>query len=166
MLVLSRRLNEKVVLPGINTTLQITDIKRGVVRLGIVAPPAVAVFRDEVWQRERHGKAIPELLHDSAAWSRLQELGHLLRNRLNAATIGLALLRRQLQVGLCEPARQTLERLEQEFEGLGGEVRRAVEQGKPRVKPPVRVRKALLVEDDQNERELLAGFLRLAGLDV
>jgi CheY-like chemotaxis protein len=28
------------------------------------------------------------------------------------------------------------------------------------------VRKALLVEDDDNERELLAGFLRLAGLDV
>jgi len=28
------------------------------------------------------------------------------------------------------------------------------------------VRKALVVEDDQNERELLAAYLRMAGLDV
>ena len=31
---------------------------------------------------------------------------------------------------------------------------------------PRRARTALLVEDDTNERELLAGFLRMAGLDV
>jgi CheY-like chemotaxis protein len=31
---------------------------------------------------------------------------------------------------------------------------------------PRRARRALLVEDDHNERELLAGFLRLAGIDV
>ena len=31
---------------------------------------------------------------------------------------------------------------------------------------PESLRKALLVEDDQNERELLAGFLRISGFDV
>jgi CheY-like chemotaxis protein len=36
----------------------------------------------------------------------------------------------------------------------------------PPPKPARKIRKALLVEDEENERELLAGFLRLAGFAV
>ena len=48
MLVLSRRLNEKVVLPGLNVTVQVVSAKAGVVRLGIEAPPEVQVLRAEL----------------------------------------------------------------------------------------------------------------------
>jgi carbon storage regulator CsrA len=48
MLVLSRRLSQKVVLPGLNVTVQVVSIKPGVVRLGIEAPPAVKVLRGEL----------------------------------------------------------------------------------------------------------------------
>jgi carbon storage regulator CsrA len=51
MLVLSRRLNQKVVLPGLNVTLQVVSIKPGVVRLGIEAPPEVQVLRAELLGR-------------------------------------------------------------------------------------------------------------------
>jgi carbon storage regulator CsrA len=51
MLVLSRRLNEKVVLPGLGVTVQVVSVKPGVVRLGIEAPPEVRVLRQELLQR-------------------------------------------------------------------------------------------------------------------
>ena len=37
MLVLTRRLNQKIVLPGIGTTIQVVAVKPGVVRLGMRA---------------------------------------------------------------------------------------------------------------------------------
>src|SRR5262249_51370645 len=48
MLVLSRRLHEKVVLPGLGITVQVVDIRRGAVRLGIEAPPGVTALREEL----------------------------------------------------------------------------------------------------------------------
>jgi len=48
MLVLSRKPNEKIVFPAIHTSVQIVAIKPGVVRVGIDAPPDIAVFREEL----------------------------------------------------------------------------------------------------------------------
>ena len=48
MLVLARRLHESIVLPGLGITVQVVAIRRGSVRLGIVAPPGVAVLREEL----------------------------------------------------------------------------------------------------------------------
>ena len=51
MLVLSRRLNEKIVFPGLGITVQVVAVKPCVVRLGIEAPSAVSVFRQEILGR-------------------------------------------------------------------------------------------------------------------
>ena len=51
MLVLSRRLNEKLVLPGLNVTVQVLSVRGNVVRLGIEAPADVQVFREELLAR-------------------------------------------------------------------------------------------------------------------
>jgi carbon storage regulator CsrA len=48
MLVLSRRLNEKIVLPGLGITVQVVALRGGTVRLGIEVPPDVAVLREEL----------------------------------------------------------------------------------------------------------------------
>ena len=48
MLVLSRRLGEKIVLPGLGITLQVLSVKGNAVRLGIEAPPDVRVLRGEL----------------------------------------------------------------------------------------------------------------------
>jgi carbon storage regulator CsrA len=53
MLVLSRRRNEKIVLPGLGATIQVLDIRHGTVRLGIVAPPDVTVLREELVGKPR-----------------------------------------------------------------------------------------------------------------
>lgn len=155
MLVLSRRIREKIVFPTINTVVQIVSMKSGTVRLGIEAPPDVPILREEILDRQ---DAVVEPSRPQEA--NLQQLMHQLNNRLNSGTIGLALLRRQLEVGLTADTLATLARIEQEFAGL----REAIEVAE---RPPPRSRRrALLVEDDRNECELLAGFLRLAGLEV
>jgi carbon storage regulator CsrA len=48
VLVLTRRLHEKIVLPSLGMTIQVVAIKGGTVRLGIEAPPDVRVLREEL----------------------------------------------------------------------------------------------------------------------
>jgi carbon storage regulator CsrA len=155
MLVLSRKLNERIVFPGIDAKVQVLGIKTGVVRLGIEAPPEVSVLREEVLNSGRQ-RAVPPPPPDVP-----HRLTHLIRNRLHIAAVGTTLLRRQLELGLTEAATDTLEQIEGELQAL--EQRIEAETSMP---APSRQRRALVVEDDQNERELLAAFLRLAGLDV
>jgi carbon storage regulator len=52
MLVLTRRLHEKILLPGFNTAIQIIAIQSGSVRIGVEAPADVKVLREEVANEE------------------------------------------------------------------------------------------------------------------
>jgi carbon storage regulator CsrA len=165
MLVLSRRVKEKLVLPDLGVTIQVVAIKSGTVRLGIEAPPDVSVLREEVHQRDAEwqpAEVIPA--HPGPEESRY--LQQLLRNRLKITRAGLAMLRRQMQAGLDQEAEETLTRIEEDLQML----RERLDDEAPKpVAPPVaagRACKALLVEDNDNERELLATYLRTSGLDV
>lgn len=51
MLVLARRLGEKIVLPELNISIQVVAATPGVVRIGIEAPQEVAVLREELLDR-------------------------------------------------------------------------------------------------------------------
>jgi carbon storage regulator CsrA len=156
MLVLSRRPNEKILLPAINTTIQVVSTARGVVRLGIEAPPEVRVLREELARRDGPAPAPPA-----------PTLRHEVRNRLNTATIGLALLRQQLRHGRGADVEATLGKIEEEVEQLRRRLEDALAPAPPPSPPgPPRRCKALVVEDDPNECELLAGFLRFAGVEV
>ena len=48
MLVLSRRMQEKIYIPALNVTVQVVGVNGGRVRLAIEAPPEVTVLREEV----------------------------------------------------------------------------------------------------------------------
>ncbi len=48
MLVLSRRKEEEIVLPGLGITLKVLDVKGKQVRLGVSAPRDVAILRGEL----------------------------------------------------------------------------------------------------------------------
>ncbi len=50
MLVLSRRLHEAIVFPGLNITIQVVEVKGGGVRIGIEAPKDIQVLREELLQ--------------------------------------------------------------------------------------------------------------------
>jgi carbon storage regulator CsrA len=158
MLVLSRRTDEKIVFPSIKAAVQVVSIKPGVVRLGIEAPPDVAVFREEILDPAL-------LLARPPAEEARRQLAHAVRNRLNTATIGLALLRRQLSAGKTGDMANVLDKIDAELAAL----RVQLDGDTPPAPVPVapaRPRRALVVEDDSNECALLAGFLRMAGLEV
>jgi len=53
MLVLSRKLGERILVPHLGLSVTIVEIKGNAVRLGISAPAETAVYREEVWCRIR-----------------------------------------------------------------------------------------------------------------
>jgi carbon storage regulator len=52
MLVLSRKVGEKIVIPDCGVTLTVLGVRGNRVRLGIAAPPDTVVHREEVWRRD------------------------------------------------------------------------------------------------------------------
>ena len=55
MLVLSRKVGEKIVLPEFDITITVVEISGSRVRLGFTAPAGVPVHREEVWKRISEG---------------------------------------------------------------------------------------------------------------
>jgi two-component system, OmpR family, response regulator len=166
MLVLSRRLHEKVLFPGFKTAVEVLAVKPGVVRLGIDAPPEVKILRQELHDRAPEGGAVEMQVQGITFESKLRELNHLLRNRLNCASLGFAVMKQQLRAGLTQDAEATLAKIDEEFNMLQQRLKDNGHLHQPSTSPKPRRPKALLVEDNPNECELLATFLRMADLDV
>jgi carbon storage regulator len=53
MLVLSRKIGERIVVPNCELAVTVLAVEGKTVRLGISAPEDIAVYREEVWQRVR-----------------------------------------------------------------------------------------------------------------
>jgi carbon storage regulator len=51
MLVLNRKLGERIVVPTCDVTITIVAIEGNIVRLGVEAPGSTPVHREEVWRR-------------------------------------------------------------------------------------------------------------------
>jgi carbon storage regulator len=51
MLVLSRQIGERILVPHCELAVTVIAVEGKVVRLGISAPKAIAVYREEVWQQ-------------------------------------------------------------------------------------------------------------------
>jgi carbon storage regulator len=133
VLVLSRRLNEKLLIPSIRTAIQVLSIQGGQVRLGVEAPKEVAVFREEIYKTESEKQesiAGPAALRD--------RLPGLLRNRLARLALGLDRLQDQLAGDdPASAAQAALDRLGDEFDELARLVNGLLDDGVPPTKRPV-----------------------------
>jgi carbon storage regulator CsrA len=165
MLVLSRGHNDKVVFPTLGISIEILRVAGNKVRLGIEAPEEIPVHRHEICERiQASGDAEQFIKFPPGRNAQIAQLNHHTRNRLNAAALGLHLLHRKLESDDVSDAEATILKIFKELKGiealLDGHVQSASEQGRPAH------HRALVVEDDDNERELLAGCLRMNGFDV
>jgi carbon storage regulator CsrA len=155
MLVLSRRPGQKVLFPGLGISIEVMRSQGAVTRLGIEAPDDVQILREEVWERS------PEVSSEmtAVAFSPTErQQRHELKNRLNQLTLKLQLLQKQLELGRAiNPDTQ----LADVFAGLS-DLEQATSDSRPKDRPP----RVLIVEDQTNERELLADCLRLSGIEV
>lgn len=169
MLVLTRREEQKIVFPTMGVTVEVLRIRGNVAKIGINAPAEIPVLREEI--------AGDRPFENVASTPLSREARHSLRNRLNASTIALHLLRRQIEMGKAEDAETTFRKILAEFTGLERELapvgpapapvlKRSEPARQPTMSPLGRHLRALLVEDDLNECELLAGYLRMCGFDV
>jgi carbon storage regulator CsrA len=105
MLVLSRRTEEKILLPTVPASIKVISAHNGQARLGIEAPPQIPILREELCSDHAAGSLAVEPL----------ALAQVLRNRLNNVILGVALLRAHFQKGN-EELRQNLAGIEQELE--------------------------------------------------
>lgn len=159
MLVLSRGPQDRVVFPNLGVTVEILRINGNRVRVGIEAPKNVRVLRHELAE-----SFSAELQHANES-HRAQTSSHAFRNRLNTAHVALGLAEKQINAGLNDKALETLRRAMSEFDQLDTEVA-PMEARDLQVGPLDKRPRALLVEDDANESELLAGYLQMSGFEV
>lgn len=158
MLVLSRGRNDKVVFPTLGITVEILRVDGKNVRLGVDAPKAIPILREEIAQQ----RGLADL---AECQSEHNGLTHTMRNRLQMATLELRVLQRMLDAGNANDVEPTIFKIFTELKAIEGDLARHGESADM----PTNSRggrRALVVEDDANERELLAGYLRLSGFEV
>jgi carbon storage regulator CsrA len=120
MLVLSRRPNEKILLPTVPAILKVISSQAGLVRLGIEAPHHVPVLREELCRGER-GIPLPQAATEPVPAGEPAALRHAVRNHLNNLILGLTLLRMHL-VDCDATVRKTLDGIEEELQALRRQV--------------------------------------------
>lgn len=126
MLVLTRKLNERIVLPELHTTIQIVALSPQQVRIGIDAPSEVRILREEVpdhlagWHNDHE----PSL--DPLSPLSLIQLNQLLQKRLEVARMGLKSAQDQMACGELEDATETLARLDEDLQLLKSRMQKEV----------------------------------------
>jgi carbon storage regulator CsrA len=153
MLVLSRRASQQILFPSLGVTVHVLGFRGQCARIGIEAPPEVPVLRQELDQ----AGAAPAGRRVRPSWA------HTFRNHLNKVNLCLQLAQAHWEQGREKEGQVTLqqgldllEKLEREFTATAG---RSAEPTQA-TKGPIRT---LIVDDDANERALLAGLLSMKG---
>jgi carbon storage regulator CsrA len=168
MLVLSRKFNETILLPTVGAAIHVLGIRRKVVSLGIDAPQDLPVLRAELANGEapsQRGESQPQ--HAAAADIGKPPLQRPLPDRLQDVALGLGLCRLELNSGKLEEAGATLAALQAQVQSWRLELNeQKAGPTLPTNAAASRRQRALLVEDNSNERELLAAFLRRSGMEV
>lgn len=155
MLVLSRKANQTIRFPNLGICVEIVRIAGGKVRVGIDAPKDVRILRGE----------LADDLPAEPEWDVARKQRHELRNQLNSVSLALLLLQKQLDSGRSDDAERTLSEALQALERLD-RLASADATNLDSADSQSQARRALVVEDNDNERQLLAGYLQLCGYDV
>ena len=158
MLVLSRRVTDVIRFPELDITIEILQLSNSKVRVGVDAPIEIKVLRGELSEDD-----IPSLTRKVLISA---EDEHHQRNKLNQLTLAAGLARKLLEKGKYQMAASTLHNVLSELSDRK-HTSQLTEARELQLESATEISKsALLVEDVANEREMLAGFLRLHGFDV
>jgi CheY-like chemotaxis protein len=146
MLVVTRRPGEKLTFPTLGITIHLLH-QSGAVRVGVDAPPDVRILRDELVPVGRPQPTAPPADRHARA------------NALSKLTLAIHLARKQWAAGRPAAADATLAAALAAVETMDRDRAAAAP-------PPTAARcRALVVDDDANQRELLAGLLDMNGCE-
>lgn len=169
MLVLSRKEQEAIVFPKLGIRVEVTRVRGKAVSLGIVAPDQVRVLRGEIepWDTPCDPAALANASNHAEPSETARRREHELRNRINTLTIALHLIRKKadknrgaVDEDLLAGAIDELSLIEEALQDKGNQADLDAIQDKASL--PL----ALVVDDNENESTLLAGFLRATGFRV
>jgi carbon storage regulator CsrA len=155
MLVLARKEADKIVFPSLGITVELLRIRGNKARIGISAPPEIPIARQEVLDLRSL-----EFSEEENTQSKLVRLVHALRSRLDRSADALNKLHRRLETEADDELQNLVLDVFRELQALEGEAAGAVES--PQI---VRLR-TLLVEDDDNQRQLLQSLLEMNDMDI
>lgn len=166
MLVLSRRANEKLVLPTVNVAVQVVKILGNAVRLGIEAPGDVPVYREELL-KAREGEpaagqhpianaSTPQ--HEAAGGTPLEP--EQLERIVDCLGFAFDFAQAALERGEIDEARRVLNKAFRHVERIRSQCLR------PKAPGGMRSPRLLLVERDPKRRKTMTATLRSAGYEV
>jgi carbon storage regulator CsrA len=155
MLVLSRKETDKIHFPTLDITVEILRIRGNKARIGIDAPTDIPVVRHEL-----SGLKSIEFTAEDDPKTKLSDLSRAVRSRLDGASSTLNELHRILEDDGPSVAQDLVLQVFRQLSALDREAGEAME-GAAR-----RTARALLVEEDANQRELMGSFLRVSGFEV
>lgn len=165
MLVLSRSEQQKVLFPSLDISVEVVRIRGRTVSLGIEAPLDIPIRRAEI-----PGLKSLEFAPDpQSVGEQLAELRKEVRSTVEAAADRMNALHQAMeQLAQATPS-QEVTQAQSLLLDLFHHLARLDQAAQPADRAAARSKDglhALVVEDDANERELLAGFLRLSGFQV
>lgn len=174
MLILSRRPNEGIALPGLDVLIKVLSVRAGTCRIGLEAPPEVTVLRQELLAEV--GDVRKGYLLDRVP----RQIRHDILNEINAIQIGLTVISSLANEGktnsIREVARQLLTQALKVRDQLNATPHPDQSTTPPTSVQPARIEptqaksatppRVLVVEDNDNERELLARLLKISGAKV
>ncbi len=150
MLVLSRKEDQKVLIPGLDIAIKVIRCKNASVTLGFEAPPEIRIARDEL----EPGVSVtdPELAKflQSKIQSYPSDQRHDIRDQYNVVSMALQMLLDEIDSGELTDVNDVFDSVCKRLTPL-------------KATPNDSDAFVLVVEDDLNERELLAGILRMNG---
>lgn len=167
MLVLSRNKNQGITFPGLGVSVEILDVAGSKVKVGIDAPMEVRVLRDEL--------VGDDVAEDNYRFRLPQSMRHELRNALHEISLSLRVYLKRIEredphtVAGPIDAEEMFQAIVKRLEEIGGRKSPLLPMSPPPVEHNVargQLGTALVVDDDDNERELLAGFLRMCDYRV
>ena len=160
MLILTRKKKEAIQFPDLSITVEILEASPGKVRVGVEAPVEVRIVRDELAGGEGAEPAEKRVLRMPA------ELRHDLKNELNLISLGLHVFKKKVDRGLEADYQLSFEELVQRLQRIANHGALASHINQNQIYTEGNSLTALVVEDCDNERELLSGFLDLHGFSI
>lgn len=180
MLVLSRKASEGINFPELGIRINIVKATRGKCRIAIDAPTAFTVLRSEFPHRPSLDSTLDALDHLP------REIRHDLRNEIHVVNLGVQIINSHLSAGDLEKAQEAAEFLQSQMKELTCHPAfwsRTSNDRKAADSQPASTTtdadsdnhspaanssqpRAVLVEDNDNERQLLATLLQRSGIIV
>lgn len=165
MLVLSRRAGEDILIPQAEVEFRVLSIRGASVRIGIKAPRELQIIRKEVLSSPEHAEAVSEALKQAVQLANEKRELHRLRNLLHEVSLTVHTARAECENGSMADVASLLDRLTSSLQQSGQRSQSTDSACQSGTMADCGIR-VLLVEDQPNEREMMAHVLRLGGCCV